>query len=159
MKKNSKFNPKSNLYTTNNTNNTHITKNSNNINKKNNYKKKNSYQEKEENHRKYIELQKDYKSLEEKVELLNERDEILQKQIQWYKSTNILLKDQVALARLCPDILLITRFHVTRAKKKEKKETEDNEKLRETSAFLQYNPVQYYIFLLVKTVNYDKMIS
>lgn len=44
-------------------------------------------------------------------------------------------------------------------KKKEKKETENNEKLGETSAFLQYNPVQYYIFLLFKTVNYDKMIS
>ena len=44
-------------------------------------------------------------------------------------------------------------------KKKEKKETENNEKLRETSAFLQYNPVQYYIFLLFKTVNYDKIIS
>ena len=44
-------------------------------------------------------------------------------------------------------------------KKKEKKETENNEKLRETSAFLQNNPVQYYIFLLFKTVNYDKIIS
>ena len=83
------------------------------------------YQEKEENHRKYTELQKDHKSLEEKVELLNERDEILQKQIHWYKSTNILLKDQVALARICPDVMLITRFHVTRAKKKEEKEVEN----------------------------------
>ena len=80
------------------------------------------HQEKEENYKKYVELQKEHKSLEEKVELLNERDEILQKQIQWYKNTNVLLKDQVALARLCPDVMLITRFHVTRAKKEEKKE-------------------------------------
>lgn len=80
------------------------------------------YQEKEESYRKYVELQKDHKSLEEKVELLNERDEILQKQIQWYKNTNILLKDQVALARICPDVILITRFHVTRVKREEKKE-------------------------------------
>ena len=54
--------------------------------------------------------------------MLNERDKILRKQIQWYKSTNILLKDQVTFARLCPDILLITRFHVTRAKKEEENE-------------------------------------
>lgn len=80
------------------------------------------YQEKEENYKKYVELQKEHKSLEEKVELLHERDEILEKQIQWYKSTNILLKDQVTLARLCPDVMLITRFHVTRAKKEEKKD-------------------------------------
>lgn len=80
------------------------------------------YQEKEEDYKKYVELQKEHKSLEEKVELLNERDEILQKQIQWYKSMNILLKDQVALASIWPDILLVTRFHVTRAKKEEKKE-------------------------------------
>ncbi len=37
-------------------------------------------------------------------------------------------------------------------KKKEKKETENNEKLRETSAFLQYNPVQYYIFSIVQNI-------
>lgn len=80
------------------------------------------HQEKEENYKKYVDLQKEQKSLEEKVALLNDRDEILQKQIQWYKNTNVLLEDQVALARLCPDILLITRFHVTRAKKEEKKE-------------------------------------
>lgn len=80
------------------------------------------YQEKEENYKKYVELQKEHKSLEEKVELLNERDEILRKQIQWYKSTNILLKDQLTLARLSPDVMLITRFHVTRVRGEETKE-------------------------------------
>lgn len=80
------------------------------------------YQEKENHYRKYVELQKEHKALEKKVELLDERDEILRKQIQWYKSTNILLADQTALARLCPDVMLITRFHVTRVKKEEKKD-------------------------------------